>query len=283
MQNIKQVQKATTPMKSLKHQFETLNGLMPYQVNVSNLNKAKPRYNPYAWHYGESSYSKGVKSDFIRIYQTQNSNISVGLAFSYLDGNTPQVMATKRTVNGKDKDHTWAVSAPMTIETCRHALNLLIKNMQSANEVSYDMFIQLFAGVFLESDLKDSDEVKEAIANYNELLVHEKNQLEKYHDEDTKIKASLADAKERYRDIIDESDEQAEVNRISAELKKAQNKLSQRREKEQQSLGIKSLTSQRKVIESQIYALKSTISGKKSTFMKKFSLFMRKAIDPSYD
>lgn len=83
------------PMTKLK---KAIGGII---TNEKALNKSQPKYNPRASYYGENSYSKGVESDFIRIYETSEDK-SFAFAFNNIELGVDKTLIIVSTKEGKD-------------------------------------------------------------------------------------------------------------------------------------------------------------------------------------
>ena len=81
-----------TLMQKYQNQFKALGVLLkPLNINPVGLNKTAPKYKPYS--YGESSYTKGVDADHIRIFPL-SKDVSFAFSFYYEQMNEPIIRAT---------------------------------------------------------------------------------------------------------------------------------------------------------------------------------------------
>jgi hypothetical protein len=81
-----------TLMQKYQNQFKSLGTILkPLNITPVALNKTAPKYKPYS--YGESSYTKGVEADHIRIFPL-SKDISFAFAFYYDNVTNPLIMVT---------------------------------------------------------------------------------------------------------------------------------------------------------------------------------------------
>ena len=157
--------KNTTPMKILKDTFEDLHQIIGAPVE---LNKSAPKT-----HYGrnwETTTTKGVESDFIRIYKTNSDNKSFSFSFDNLDGKKGTITVVfKEVLKDTDKftSNTFNFDNFKTrLKTFIQTLKIL-QNTKSLNTES--MKETVFAVFDLKSGIKARNEIlKEAVVSIKE-------------------------------------------------------------------------------------------------------------------
>lgn len=137
-----------TLMQKYQNQFKAL-GVVLKKINIEakGLNKSSPKYKPYS--YGESSYTKGVEADHIRIYPLTGDE-SFAFAFYFENIAEPVIMVTiKRGENIYPED-----TARYNPEGFRVKLNELVKLvtvLSNAGQLSVKSLESTVKTLFLEA------------------------------------------------------------------------------------------------------------------------------------
>jgi len=121
--------KQITPMARLKSHFKT------FEINIGNiasefnLSKSAPKYNPYGGESGYGGSSKGVKSDFIKIYKI-NEKDSFAFSFNGITSDTTKTLITVSIKHNEDL---------VSVVTSFEGFKAKIKSLNSVLEVLSSM------------------------------------------------------------------------------------------------------------------------------------------------
>ena len=137
-----------TPMKKLQDHFTRLNEFLLPIASKLELNKTEPKYNRN--NFDSSVYTKGVESDFIRIYQdTKTDKLSFAFAFNNFN---PDISKTEITVSIKNDKKFEAVH--MNFDAFKDKLKgylSILEVLNKTNSLNFESCVQALKSVFVFS------------------------------------------------------------------------------------------------------------------------------------
>lgn len=160
----------TTPMSKLSNHFKTLEGFLPSDVSYVSLNKAGSHYKHHVgyWDHDESEYTKGVHSDYIRIYKSAMSFTSVAFSFSYINQEEPQITAImKKLVRNKPVYQSSKILGYDEFRKLFNEFNAYLKEHPIKN---FDQFVAFFMAQFLMGQM-DAENVYDVTSCKQEYLL----------------------------------------------------------------------------------------------------------------
>lgn len=219
-----------TPMKRFKNHFAKLESFFSQHEYIHgpiSLNKVDSKYQRYSFY--DSSKSKGVESDYIRIYEdrtqiidtksvdyyrTRNVYRSIAFVFNYIDIEIPTVQFTKKTVNGIVSSNT------MSMEEFRSYFNKLNKNLQDAKFNNINELFCFIEDIFMK-EIQDPDiEVNKALEEIrhetrlkNDIIDTESKKIEQF-------KGLLEKREKVVSATLEISKDYQEIQELKSKLKK---------------------------------------------------------------
>jgi hypothetical protein len=160
-----------TPMKRLSGSFDNLQALLPRYARILDLNKAKARSIPWPYSGGRDK-TRGVVSDFIRIYTSDYANgTTVAFSFSYLEGE-PTVSASQK-ISVAHQDDQYFFSFAMSLDEFRVALNNFNKLLDAKVKVdpayNFGDFVEIFVSQFLKNPVDEKSDVGVLSTQYTDM------------------------------------------------------------------------------------------------------------------
>ena len=139
-----------TPMQKLKNQFDEFKSLLPSGFTEISLNHSEEKtYTSMFCGDAETFENKGVKSDFIKLFQIKFNNqdaFSIGFSFDYLKDNESVQVSIKEGT----KYPIYFLSKPFAIDEFRDSFKHVISQIKSS-ECDYEKILTIFKD---EYDLK---------------------------------------------------------------------------------------------------------------------------------
>jgi len=210
-----------TPMSYLKDHFKKLNKLLG---NPVELHKHEPKYVPYWVNEGSS---KGVETDFIRIYKTSSKNDTFAFAFNDLNEKNGTITTIWKNTSNNKETYTERI---MNFEEFKNSLsdfNKIINILKSSNSLNLD---SLKTSVFETFKVGNGEKEKIKIIKQIIKIANSKTKKEKTKISSTKIKKEKKE--EEYKIIQKEKSillkkYRAELNifELEKQLKEANSKL----------------------------------------------------------
>lgn len=152
-----------TPMKQFQDHFNRLNTYLGAIANKVELSKTAPKYNRYNSDFS-SSYTKGVESDFIRVYQdTKSDKLSFAFAFNNF---TPDINKTEISISIK-KDKTFEC-VHMNIATFKEKMNgylAILGVLEKSNSLNFESAVQSLKSIFVISNEYVDPDYKGMVSN----------------------------------------------------------------------------------------------------------------------
>lgn len=225
-----------TPMKRLS------NGMNQFRENVEKffnevtLNKSAPKYNPYAYRDDKDDYSKGVKNDFVMIFNAKDLQISFAINFNYKDNNDNilPIEEQKIDVNIKKSKNKESIvnCGSMTINEFKLKLNEINKLLrdESSKNINEVTILEKVSEVFFKESYDLRGEIEKEIKNIENV---KKTKRKEYDIENLECQVvdktkAYEQAEKKIRTTIEKSKEKAEVERLTKELCEARNKLKEK-------------------------------------------------------
>lgn len=225
--------KTITPMTRLQQHFVNLNHLIKNSamsrghkgnIAIREHHKTKPKYNPFAWRNGNyedsSSYSKGIKSDFIRIYYNNKENVSVSFAFSFLHDGEPTILAVMR--KGVPGNYDFTSSIPISVDEFKYAIKNFNAVLRLEPSFGFNKFIEIFQSIFLTNLLATDDGFKKIKAEFTSAVEFSSSQYLEAKKEENESLNLLASARQNIQDEVlatDDSKKLLELEKQVAELR----------------------------------------------------------------
>lgn len=156
--------KELTPMKRYQESFNTFKSLMPSSTKEYSLNKSEPRKIDWQFRNNDVEYTKGIKSDFVRIYEGAN-NVSVAFTFTYIGKDQDDQMITP-SVKNIYLDGSIIASEPIKAVDFSIKLKAFNKSMKDQkmknkiNEKGFVAFVEEFTLFFLNEKINLKEEMK---------------------------------------------------------------------------------------------------------------------------
>jgi hypothetical protein len=231
-----------TLMQKYQNQFKALGTLLkPLNINPVGLNKTSPKYKPYS--YGESSYTKGVAADHIRIFPLSKDE-SFAFAFYYENMVDPVIMVTiKRGENIYPED-----TAQYNPEGFRVKLNELVKLLtvlQKAKQLTVASLESTVKTLFLSAGSYSLDqEIKEVTTKVKDQLgpIKQKNQqvIKDY----SALKKTVQEKKDLLADEVRQAQRDHNVITLRKQLEQALTQVEKIEKTMTKKLNLESLESQ---------------------------------------
>lgn len=234
--------KEITPMRRYSTLVDQMKkNIAPY-FNEVGLNKVDPKYKGFRgsyWRDDEPSYTKGVDSDFILIFQNKGMAISFALSFNYI--NLPKEMQTVvATVKTKDtaKNIDLIVgSKPINLDMFKSKViefNKLYEiNSPGATDQKSSVrnIAEAFSKIFIDQKLDLKQEVENALEKRQKLEKKVKDNLnyEELYNNHKEAKNILEKAKTSIDSDISLLAEKREIDRLESLLKDLRVELAQRK------------------------------------------------------
>ena len=139
-------------MTQLKNNLETFSALLGPAFTELTLNKSSPKDYVSFW-CGDrfEHHDKGVKSDFIRIFEVKfnkEDSYSMAFSFSYID--LPKEKQTIQfSIKTGGRNDSTVVSDPILVEEFKTRLNALNKTMKEKAHLAYNEAIEVVCAEFV--------------------------------------------------------------------------------------------------------------------------------------
>lgn len=141
-----------TPMTQLKNNLETFAALLGSSFKELTLNKSAPKDYVSFWCGDRTEhYDKGVRSDFIRIFEVKfnkEDSYSMAFSFSYIDLPKDEQTVQFSLKTGGRNDSTVS-SDTMTVNEFKTHLNSLNKAMKEKAPLAYNESIEIVCAEFV--------------------------------------------------------------------------------------------------------------------------------------
>ena len=282
-----------TPMNILKAHFSNLeknveNMINTKTLNIKELSKGGPHYNPH----GENS--RGVKSDFIRIYQDKtkvvgkkrnktdydygyseyNEYNSFAFVFNYLEVDEPYIIVTLKN-NGKKY-----ISSP---SYCIEEMKALMRSFnKEINKQAIDTPNKLFAlvhSIFIPDNGVDEEElVKNVVSEINNHFDDLNKEIKKQQKNHNSTKIMYINSVSQYENEVNESEEFKKVTELKKQLREAETELSKKESELKKKYCIKSKKSHLKDAKSSFDTLNSKKENELTKMIKKYPFHLREDI-----
>jgi len=238
------MKKQMTPMQYLKDYFKELEELLGRPVELS---KTNPKYDPYGGEQGLGQYTKGVGSDFIRIYKIKKSpsvfsKNSFAFAFNGLEGKTGTITITLKEIkNEKEKYHTKILKFEEFKEKLKYFIKTIkiLKNSQENKLfITEDNIKKTINEIF---DIRNSEkEIKEMIKEeekrFKEELKRTKGRLMRTKNKFNSKTKNLEELENKLEKEVEELKEELGIKRLEEELKKKREKLNKAVKKQKEEI-----------------------------------------------
>lgn len=160
------------PMKELKSEFDLFKSLIGNDFQEYNLNKSEPKqhytqnYPDYQLNGSDDDYtlyeSKGVKSDFIRIFRIKHNkknHYSLGFVFNYLETDTPSMHYNLRFTNAKD-EQMYFTSPDMNLLDMKEKMKSINKQLVKLEDKNNENILNIINQEFISKNINELEEVK---------------------------------------------------------------------------------------------------------------------------
>lgn len=207
-----------TIMSKFAQQFTEIQTLT--NTKVVALNKADPKYIRFNA-FLDSSYTKGVESDHIKIFKINESQ-SFAFAFYYINIDSPYLM-----INFKEEED--IVSAKYSVETAKTKVNEFIKILKvlsKSKQINADNIQNSFKVIFLEGKTEELKQELEDIElsfdnEFSKLLAKNKIKLEKFH----LANDEYNEAVNKINKSVETKQKSLKINEIKEQLRQAEEEL----------------------------------------------------------
>lgn len=257
-----------TPMKRFKNHFAKLESLFSqyeYIHGPISLNKVDSKYQRYSFY--DSSKSRGVESDHIRIYEdrtqivdtksvdyyrTRNVYRSIAFVFNYIDVEIPTVQFTKKTVDGIVSSNT------MFMEEFRSYFNKLNKDLQDANFTNINELFCFIEDIFMKQ-IQDPDiEVNKALEEIRNETLLKNDVIDTESIKIDQFKGLLENREKVIKLTLEANEDYQEIQELKDKLKKLEARHNLKKAKLEKEYNIKEIKdniskSSRKKREAEIY------------------------------
>lgn len=279
--------KTKTPMATLKGHFLNFEENIAHLIETKaiarvELNKSQPHYSPY----GDSS--KGVASDFIRIYQDKTNVVgqkksnnefgykrneynSFAFVFNYMEVEEPYITVTLK-IDGND----YMSSHAYSVEQMKNSMSSFNKYLKTIDIKDPTRLIKLIQDIFVGDDGVDEEEVvNEAISSINETLSDLNEGIEEQQRTYNSVKVMYVNASEKYKEELENSEEYKAVQELKKQLHEAEKKLAKKDRGLKVDCKIKPKKSSLKTETSKLGALKSKKEVKLTKIIKQYPFHLR--------
>lgn len=221
-----------TPMKRLSNGINQLRNHVKVFFKEVNLNKSAPKYNPYAWRDGDSSYSKGVENDFIMIFSCKGLEPSFAISFTYIDLPVESQRIEVSIKKGKD-NKSIVTSGEMTLEDFRLKLNEINKTFEEKSYLKNrdeTTILETISEVFLKQTYDLKGEIKQAEKDIKKLREAKRKEYDIENLEISVVETTNAyvGAEKKAKKAINNSVEKQEVDDLEKQLVEARKKLKEK-------------------------------------------------------
>jgi len=282
--------KTKTPMATLKGHFLNFEENIAHLIDTKaiarvELNKSQPHYSPY----GDSS--KGVASDFVRIYQDRTNVVgkkksnsgfgyqrneynSFAFVFNYMEVEEPYITVTLKT----DGNH-YISSHAYSVEQMKNLMSSFNNYLKTIDVEHPTRLFKLIQDIFIGDDGVDEEEVvSEAISSINETLFDLNKGIEEQQRTYNSVKVMYVNASEKYKEELENSEEYKTVQELKKQLHKAEEKLSKKDRGLKVDYKIKPKKSLLKTESSTLETLKNKKEVKLTKIIKQYPLHLRQDI-----
>lgn len=282
--------KHQTPMSVLKAHFTNFEDIISdfidtKAMNKLELNKSRPHYNPY----GESS--KGVSSDFIRIYQDKTNVVdkkksddyfgcerneynSFAFVFNYIEVEEPYITVTLK-IDGNN----YISSHAYSVEQMKKSMSSFNKHLKTVDIKHPSKVFKLIQDFFIGDNAVDDEEVVgEAVSSLNDVLSDLNKDIEKQLRTYNSVKVMYVNSSEKYEEALQISEEYENVEKLKKQLREAEEKLSKKNRQLKIDYKIKTKKSTLKYESSLLSNLKNEKERKLSKLIKQYPYHLRQDI-----
>ena len=228
--------KEITPMKRFSAQLDTLKSTIAPYFRSYSLNKSRGHYNPLSY-----TYSKGVESDFLLIFESLKSDASFAFRFNYIDLDVES--QTIETSIKREEDDIISVPA-LPLSEFKERLKLFVKTVENTPRLVEKNVWDTLCATF-DIQPKDINKVvSQAQTTYTENIKERKKSLNIPALEKTALVArnALDSAEDKLNAALIKSDEQKLVAELEAKLKRARALLEGKKKSLKNELDIPKLT-----------------------------------------
>lgn len=225
------VKRFSDSLKNLTLELKSLN------IQVIALNGSKPKYIPYNYS-SDSSYTKGVDSDHIKIFQISKTQ-SFAFAFNFTKSEVPFIMVTTKYDKKNNEVFHGSKLNEETFKTCLKSFIKKIKDWNSTNSLTPDLLISLVHSEFISGREYDSSaEVLEAVSKSEKevLLLETKRKSNLVRKKE--LETSLLSNKKVLEAKVNEAKVLHKVSELEKQLKAAQKEVQKVKDKYSKSLKI---------------------------------------------
>jgi len=215
--------KKITPMARLKDHFKRFDKNVASITSYFDLSKSKPKYNPYpdfdnvssSHTYSEKDYySKGVKSDFIKIYKLNGTKDSFAFAFDNIDSDISKNLIAV-TIKLTDKDIISVVCSFKEFKTKIKSLNGFLEVLNSMKQLNTTSLLATLDKTFgIKSPEQTADDISLEV---KERVSKEVTALKK---EVTVKKRSLTSSNKKLATILEKYNEVVEATKKTTDFYK---------------------------------------------------------------
>lgn len=282
--------KHQTPMSVLKAHFNNFEEIISdfidtKAMNKLELNKSRPHHNPY----GESS--RGVSSDFIRIYQDKTNVVgkkkanddfysdrneynSFAFVFNYMEVDEPYIVITVK-IDGKDYTSSHAYS----VEQMKERMSSFNKYLKTITIRNPARLIKLVQDLFISDNAVDDDKLLEdSVSSINETLSTLNKDIETQQRTYNSVKVMYVNSSEKYEEALQTSEEYENVEKLKKQLREAEEKLSKKNRQLKVDYRIKEKKSTLKYESSLLSKLKNEKERTLSKLIKQYPYHLRQDI-----
>lgn len=241
-----------TPMSVLKAHFNNFEDIISDFINTKamsklELNKSRSHYNPHG------KPSKGVSSDFIRIYQDKTNVVgkkkpnddcvpdrneynSFAFVFNYMEVDEPYVVVTVK-IDGKHytSSHAYSIDA---MKSTMSSFNEYLKRIEIKHPTR---LMKLIQDIFInDDDTNEEEAIVKAVSSINETLSNLNKDIEDKQKIHNSVKVMYINSLNKYEEELKTSEEYENFKELKKQLRLAEEKLSKKERKLKSSYGIKS-------------------------------------------
>lgn len=220
--------KEMTPMKRLSSGINEFRLHTKAYFKEVNLNKSAPKYNPQAWIQETDSYSKGVVSDFLMMFNANIIDQSFAIAFTYI-GLPVEEHKIEVTIKKGESNKSIVSSGELSIEEFKAKLNKMNKEFQEKSYINRDevSILEKVSKIFLNKNYDLKSEIKRVTKDMNQ-LIEEKRKEYDIDNLEINVVTSISNydsAEKKANKAIERSNEKKEVEELEILLAEAKNKL----------------------------------------------------------
>lgn len=242
-----------TPMQRMRDAFKSFEKLI--NIKPVGLNHVEPKYiGYYNWRDDSQEYTKGVESDFIKLYDLNNQK-SFGVAFHYKNRNNNtqlEIQDVEVSVTFKTNDIIDSVKLPFN--SFSKEFNSIVKELKTSN-IKPKLIEKVIKDRFINNNkLKDAfhNQFTETLNQYEEKIKKTQKEIKSLKKIKKEIKSEIKENTDQYNNELSKLTEFQKVKKLDEELKKAKKALSKKEGKLRGQFKLDDLSNKQEEISNEI-------------------------------